>query len=351
MLKSRYTIAVIILMSCEFWLCYWIFGCDYSKEKRPKEDKSIPDEKIPPKTLSIEYLPPPKPVTTKEHSHSTSFLFTPTIDFNTSCDRKCELSESFKWTMVTFVKSGATNHKRRSFIRRTWGRVRYTSSGRFLVLFVVGRPAENSVLNLIEEESIRFNDIMMYNGSDDYVHIAYKSLASMQWASENLPTDYLYSSADDDFIVDIAGLEDLIEENMRATVQQQWPVFPIVCTYSVPRDLHVVRDHKFKTWVPYDEYPWPTFPRGCAGGFYTMRVDVVGLLWARAHDEPIVRLDDVWITGILRLKLAIPDYVVIQPSKPVVSHADKNWKVSGAPDKLWEMKYSEISKRNHCLCF
>ena len=70
--------------------------------------------------------------------------------------------------MVTFIKSKATNTKIRNFLRRTWTSVKYTRNGILLYVFVVGRPTTEETFNLIEEESKRYQDILMFDGPDDY---------------------------------------------------------------------------------------------------------------------------------------------------------------------------------------
>ena len=70
------------------------------------------------------------------------------------------------------------------------------------------------------------------------------------------------------------------------------------------------RDPKSKYYVPFDEYPDTYWPRGCNGGFYTTNVAMVTKIWGRANEERIIRMDDIWITGILRKKCGIPDSCV-----------------------------------------
>ena len=72
------------------------------------------------------------------------------------------------YTMITFIKSKDTNEKIRNFIRKTWGAVRYTENGRLFYVFVIGKPTSNKTFNLIEEESNRYEDILMFDGPDDY---------------------------------------------------------------------------------------------------------------------------------------------------------------------------------------
>ena len=62
-------------------------------------------------------------------------------------------------------------------------------------------------------------------------NIARKTLSGMQWASENLPSSYLYSSADDDMMIDVATLDDVIMKTTNTT--SRLPYFPFVCIFSM----------------------------------------------------------------------------------------------------------------------
>ena len=66
-------------------------------------------------------------------------------------------------------------------------------------------------------------------------NVPHKVLAGMQWAVQNLPSNYLYSSADDDISVHVAntfkflkGLNSLLDYDVTHSTAD----VPIVCLYS-----------------------------------------------------------------------------------------------------------------------
>jgi len=69
--------------------------------------------------------------------------------------------------MVHFIKTAAGNFLRREFLRRTWGSVRFVAGGRFATVFVVGN-SEGNVQRILRDEHERYNDILQYDGPDDY---------------------------------------------------------------------------------------------------------------------------------------------------------------------------------------
>ena len=147
----------------------------------------------------------------------------------------------------------------------------------------------------------------------------------MQWASFNLPKDSLYSSADDDFIVITESLVTAIDDNLAQKKEKDWPEFPLICGFVKGKDEKPVRfgDPKFSKWaVSKESYRWTEFPVYCHGGLYTTSVNVVKQLYDLSRFETILRLDDVWMTGILRWKLGMPDSMVVAPKNPIGFHLE-----------------------------
>jgi len=254
--------------------------------------------------------------------------------------------------MVTFIKSKASNTEIRNFLRRTWTSIKYTRNGILMYVFVVGLPKSNETLDLIEKESKYHKDILMIDEEDSYKNIARKTLASMQWASENLPSSYLYSSGDDDMMIDVAALDDNIMKIINT--KSHLPCFPFICIFKMTSKW-VFRDPKSKYYVPFDEYPDTYWPRGCNGGFYTTNVAMVTKIWGRANEERIIRMDDIWITGILRKKCGIPDSCVVGALYKADLHTRGFRDAKGEPQSEgfmrdeWLKLSEEINKRPHCI--
>jgi len=285
-----------------------------------------------------------------EHQYKVNYLMEPKLSFEGKCDKKCSIKGGQSYTMVTFIKSKATSTKIRNFLRRTWTSIKYTRNGILLYVFVVGRPTSEETFNLIEEESKRYEDILMFDGPDDYKNIARKTLSAMQWASENLPSSYFYSSADDDMMIDVATLDDVIMKKTNTT--SHLPYFPFICVHGIVPN-HVQRSGKYA--VPRDEYPGHYWPKGCNGGFYTTRVDTITKVWWQADNERMIRMDDVWITAVLRKNSGIPDSCVVAPHLRADLHT---WQYAGSGDpdaegfmkNEWREFSEEIKRRPHCRC-
>jgi len=141
----------------------------------------------------------------------------------------------------------------------------------------------------------------------------------MQWAVENLPNHTLYSSGDDDVFVNLIELNNLMEEKMIHFTKTM--IFPIICVYGGRVNDPVCRIPKYTCYIPKEEHADDIWPRYCLGGFYTTNVATMSQFYAKSKTEPYLRMDDAWITGILRTKLNISDdAIVFHDKKRIAIH-------------------------------
>jgi len=285
------------------------------------------------------------------HIHRKNFILTPVIGRKSLCESSCNKSFYPKKTMIIFIKSSAINLDRRERIRRTWGSIRETQWWKYEFVFVVG----NSNYSLVALESSKYKDILMYDGPDDYKNISMKTLASIQYSHDHLADGNYFSTADDDFLVDMASLEEAMEYTLLFN-----PTFVFLCVYQVLMSGNVVRDPADKYFVPRSEYEWQYYPKSCLGGFYTSKVSWVKKIWRFSADQPAVRMDDVWVTGILRQKLGVPPYAVAQTyGKPAFhfnSMYDQELTESQRLESInmynsyWDKFLKQVKFRSHCVC-
>ena len=180
------------------------------------------------------------------------------------------------------------------------------------------RTGNGNVVNV--QFSCEYDSLLLF-----FSNIAVKTLAGMQWAFENLPEDFLYSSCDDDFLVDTYGLAKSIDENLILKSKHRWPEFPFICGFKRGEGEEPVRekDSEFAKWaISTDIYKWPSFPVYCHGGLYTTSVRVIQQIFSLSQQEPTIRLDDVWLTGVLRWKMGMPDTMVVVPKRQTGYHLE-----------------------------
>ncbi|XP_076816629.1 beta-1,3-galactosyltransferase 5-like isoform X2 [Clavelina lepadiformis] len=283
-----------------------------------------------------------------------TYLKTPSLLWNNTCDKSSCFQSSVRWTMVIFVKSAATNFKRREAIRRSWGMLRYINGGRFYTIFIVRQTSENLSQSEIDSEAEMYGDILQIAMPESYRNIPFKTLAGMQWSSENLPENYLYSSADDDVLIDFEMVQKVVDANYgRKAKKQIWQEYPIICMYKVVRESKPIRNKSSKYFVSKEEYKWPDYPQYCLGGMYSTSVSVVRQLFQVSLQQTPLRMDDVWITGILRQQINMPNEMVIFPKEPTVKRLSTSGENFAENDSgnVWENTLRQrTSLKKICLC-
>ena len=163
-----------------------------------------------------------------------------------------------------------------------------------------------------------------------------KVLAGMQRAAENLEDNVFYASADDDFLVDLEQFTRAFDGELRdietdrvlkssmvcrkqpcPPTPSQKPLSPILCMYMRGVGEPVLRFGKWAVACKVCKYR--RYPSYCHGGAYAMQVRLVKVLLAEASTAPILRLDDVWIMGILRVRANESNHLVCDMA-PVATH-------------------------------
>jgi len=139
-----------------------------------------------------------------------------------------------------------------------------------------------------------------------FSYVPEKVLAGMQWAS-GLPHDWLYASVDDDIAIHYKNLNNfytkLIEEKVEYTPNRNFTKIPIVCGYSYNYKDLPDRKNASKWYISLKDYPGEYWPIYCRGGMYSINALMVKKLFEVSKRTLRLYLDDVWITGFMRLKI------------------------------------------------
>uniref|UniRef100_H2YSG9 Hexosyltransferase n=1 Tax=Ciona savignyi TaxID=51511 RepID=H2YSG9_CIOSA len=174
--------------------------------------------------------------------------------------------KNVSWNMVIMVKSSANSFIRRDVLRRSWASLFYVEGGNVSVVFVVGKSVARKTERRLVEEQAKYGDILQFNGPDDYRNIALKTLAGMEWASVYLPEKFLYSSMDDDFMVDMLKFSKAIRTGFDNMTKKNWFEYPLICMFRMGVDEKPVREKGglYQKWyIDESLFKWPVFPRYC----------------------------------------------------------------------------------------
>ena len=130
----------------------------------------------------------------------------------------------------------------------------------------------------------------------------------MQWAAKELPTNWLYTSIDDDIAVDFTKMVNFFYGviNNKFTLPTgaiNFSSIPIVCEYSYQDRDPPNREPDSKWYMPWKDFPGRYWPVYCRGGAYTTTSYMAAKLYEVSRRTLRLYLDDVWITGFMRLKV------------------------------------------------
>ena len=138
----------------------------------------------------------------------------------------------------------------------------------------------------------------------------------MQWAS-TLPTKWLYTSIDDDISVNLSKLVKYFNQLLKSEISfsntnGNFQNFPIVCVYSYQDQDPPNREPDSKWYMPEADFPGKFWPVYCRGGAYTTTSNMVKRLFQVSRKTARLYLDDVWVTGFMRLKVeSTKDNIVV----------------------------------------
>ena len=142
----------------------------------------------------------------------------------------------------------------------------------------------------------------------------------MQWAS-TLPTKWLYTSIDDDISVNLTKLVEYFNQLVKPEVllpntNVNFQNFPIVCVYSYQDRDPPSRNPRSKWYMSEADFPGKFWPVYCRGGAYTTTISMVKKLFQASRRTTRLQLDDVWVTGFMRLKVEnTNDNIVVSKQK------------------------------------
>ncbi|XP_078486756.1 beta-1,3-galactosyltransferase 1-like [Ciona intestinalis] len=223
--------------------------------------------------------------------------------------------------IVCFIISPPNNFVLRQTIRDTEGSISYLNGFNIKYVFVLAKSTDENINKRILEESEKQKDILFIDYVDTYRKIVMKSLTILQWSSENLPSHYFVSKSDDDVRISKTTLTNHLTKLLntsnvaspeRPTLGKGVENFPILCGHTLVKNGYPTRDQNSRYYLSTDEYKPNTLPSYCNGAMYVTSVATSKLLYASVKQEEIMPMEDVWASGILRMKLGKEDTNIVK---------------------------------------
>ncbi|KAM9849049.1 lactosylceramide 1,3-N-acetyl-beta-D-glucosaminyltransferase A-like [Aulostomus maculatus] len=210
--------------------------------------------------------------------------------------------------LLLFVKSSPENFERRRAIRDTWGNESYVWSdlgASVRVVFALGvhpnAGQRSRVQSVLLDEDQTYGDLIQQDFEDTFHNLTTKLILQFHWGHQYCPKARFLMSADDDIFIHMPNLVRYLQQ--------------LLGSQSGAKDLWVGHVHKgsppirrkdSKYHVPYELYPWPSYPDYTAGAGYIVSADVATKIYqATLLLNSSMYIDDVFM-GICAKAMGVP---------------------------------------------
>jgi len=189
----------------------------------------------------------------------------------------------------------APNHTiSRQTIRQTWKRC--TNALNVAMGFFIGNTKNHSILSAINEESLKYGDIIQGRFDDSYNNLTLKTLSLLEWVDDYCSKVHHVLKADDDVFINVHKLVNFIEMHWG----NKRTIFGHVAHAQSP-----IRDRLSKFYLSYEDFPENVFPDFANGYAYIMTSDIVRDLYHHTMNHTFLKIEDVLVTGIVAKSLNI----------------------------------------------
>nr|XP_049706167.1 beta-1,3-galactosyltransferase 5 isoform X1 [Helicoverpa armigera] len=197
--------------------------------------------------------------------------------------------------LVVLVTSAPGHAAARDAVRLTWGH--YAARADVALAFVLGAPPP-ALRAAIDAEDALYGDVIVGRSLDSYSNLTLKTLSMLEWVDTYCPRAPRLLKTDDDMFINVPRLLEFAAAPARANASRT--IWGKVVRRSLPK-----RTTKSKYYVSPLQFPARVFPDFATGPAYLMTADCVRPLLAAAPAERYVRLEDVFVTGILAARLGL----------------------------------------------
>ncbi|XP_055297150.1 beta-1,3-galactosyltransferase 1-like [Sitodiplosis mosellana] len=189
---------------------------------------------------------------------------------------------------VTLVHTSPTRFERRIASRDTWAH----SDPRIKTYYLMGMVNSPILQKRIEEEEAEFNDIIQGNFVDSYRNMTYKHIMALKWFSENCPHVKYLLKLDDDVFPNIPAIDHYLANDK----------YSMNYIHGVKAGRKVYRRGKWK--IAPEEFNGDLYPEFVEGSAVIYPNTFVLEAFEKTFITPYFWIDDVYVSGILRMQLS-----------------------------------------------
>lgn len=196
--------------------------------------------------------------------------------------------------LVIIIMSAPTHLEARMAIRQTWGH--YGQRSDIGVLFMLGATVDPKVENVLRKEQKTYNDVIRGKFLDSYSNLTLKTISTLEWVDSYCSKVKFLLKTDDDMFINVPRLQAFTIKHAK----DRNVIFGRLAKKWKP-----IRNKKSKYYVSQAQFKHAIFPDFTTGPAYLLSSDIVRKLYDAALDQTYLKLEDVFVTGIVADKLAI----------------------------------------------
>ncbi|XP_020806316.1 beta-1,3-galactosyltransferase 5 isoform X2 [Drosophila serrata] len=210
------------------------------------------------------------------------------IDIERLCPREGDSTK-----LLVLITSAIHHRAARMAIRQTW--MHYGSRRDVGMAFVLGHGKDNKQNKALDSEDFMYRDLIRGNFVDSYNNLTLKTMSLLEWVHHHCRRAKYILKTDDDMFVNIPKLLSFLD-----THKANRTIYGRRADFWKP-----VRNKWSKYYISSDQYVENVFPTFTTGPAYILTGDIVGELLVCSLSTPFLKLEDVFITGIVAESLAI----------------------------------------------
>lgn len=195
--------------------------------------------------------------------------------------------------LLVLVTSAPAHAAAREAVRLTWGH--FAARRDVALAFVLGAPPAR-LRPALDAEDALYGDLVVGRSVDSYSNLTLKTLSMLEWADTYCPRAPHVLKTDDDMFINVPRLLQFAA----ARANETRTVWGKVVRKSLPK-----RTTKSKYYVSPLQFPGKVFPDFATGPAYLLSADCVRPLLDAAGGERYLRLEDVFVTGVLGARLGL----------------------------------------------
>lgn len=192
------------------------------------------------------------------------------------------------------VHSAPNNQKARLAIRQTWGH--YGTRRDIAIGFLLGRTSNVSWEQSLATEHFIYGDIVRSNSLDSYNNLTLKSISMLEWTNSYCSLAKFLLKVDDDMFINIPRLVRFMQNHWN----DQRQIYGRLAEQWKP-----IRDKKSKYYLSPSLYQPEVFPNFVTGPSYLLSTDSLCELYKASLDLVFLKLEDVFITGIVSERVGV----------------------------------------------